>query len=388
MIVGLIVGAGIFGTPSIVAGARRQRNAAHRRVDRGRRLLDHRRAVLCRARDRFPVGGRRVSLPPAGLRALARVPLRLGAHDGDRRGLDRGVRVSLRRLHVARRQSRARIRRRSGRRSSWSCSRIVNYVGIREGKATQNLFTVLEVGGLVLIVVAGLLLAPAPAAAPAPAGAARPWIPWTPGIGIAMLFVLFTYGGWNDAAYISAEVRDRERNMVRALLIAIGLVTVLYVLREPRLPEGPRLRRDGALGRGRRRSAEGVWGQTGEKVICDHDRDCRADVGERLDHRRRALQLRARPRLAGARLPRALGRGSGSPRAAMLVQGAIALALVAFGAIQDAGFKRLVGNHCPVFWGFFLLVPASRCSCCARRSRNAAAVPRAGYTRSCRRSSS
>src|SRR3989475_2405267 len=35
---------------------------------------------------------------------------------------------------------------------------------------------------------------------------------------------------WNDAAYISAEVRDRRRNMVRALLLSIGIVTVLYLL--------------------------------------------------------------------------------------------------------------------------------------------------------------
>jgi APA family basic amino acid/polyamine antiporter len=54
----------------------------------------------------------------------------------------------------------------------------------------------------------------------------------------------------------------------------------------------------------------------------------------------------------------ALGRwhdASGSPRVAMLVQGAIALALVAFGAIQKSGFKGLVEYSLPVFWGFFLL---------------------------------
>src|SRR5882672_575368 len=78
---------------------------------------------------------------------------------------------------------------------------IVNYVGIREGKVTQNLFTVLEVGGLVLIVVAGLLLAGEPAAAaPTAAGSSQPWYMGA-GIGSAMVFVLFTYGGWNDAAY-------------------------------------------------------------------------------------------------------------------------------------------------------------------------------------------
>ena len=103
----------------------------------------------------------------------------------------------------------------------------VNCIGIREGKATQNLFTVLEVSGLVLIVVAGLVLAsPAPVVpAAAGAGAGQPWYMGA-GIGSAMVFVLFTYGGWNDAAYISAEVRDRERNMARALLLAIGVVTL------------------------------------------------------------------------------------------------------------------------------------------------------------------
>src|SRR3979490_3617926 len=50
------------------------------------------------------------------------------------------------------------------------------------------------------------------------------------GIGSAMVFVLFTYGGWNDAAYISAEVPHRRGNMVRALLLSIGIVTLLYLL--------------------------------------------------------------------------------------------------------------------------------------------------------------
>jgi amino acid transporter len=73
--------------------------------------------------------------------------------------------------------------------------------------------------------------------------------------------------------------------------------------------------------------------------------------------------------IVGARSNYALGRdwpvlgylgrwdeASGSPRAAMLVQGGIALALVAFGAFQNSGFKGLVEYSLPVFWGFFLLV--------------------------------
>jgi amino acid transporter len=143
---------------------------------------------------------------------------------------------------------------------------IVNYLGIREGKLTQNLFTVLEVGGLVLIIVAGLLLAPAPAPAVAAAGAGQPWYMGA-GIASAMVFVLFTYGGWNDAAYISAEVQDRSRNMVRALLYSIGLVTVLYVLVNIAYMKGlgydVMARSDAVAADLLKR----VWGPTGEKLI-------------------------------------------------------------------------------------------------------------------------
>jgi amino acid transporter len=233
---------------------------------------------------------------------------------------------------------------------------LVNYAGIREGKITQNIFTVLEVGGLVLIIIAGLLLAPAPAAiAPAAAGAAEPWYLGV-GIGSAMVFVLFTYGGWNDAAYISAEVRDRERNMVKALLFSITLVAVLYVLVNLAYLKG--LGYD-AMARSNAVAADllkHALGTTGEKLIS-------------IMIAIAALTSVNGSMIVGARSNYALGRDwpvlgalgrwderSGSPRVAMLVQGAIALALVVFGAIQNAGFKGLVEYSLPVFWGFFLLV--------------------------------
>lgn len=232
----------------------------------------------------------------------------------------------------------------------------VNYAGIREGKTTQNVFTVLEVAGLLLIIVAGLVFAsPAAPAAPAAPGAGQPWHMGA-GIGTAMLFVLFTYGGWNDAAYISAEVRDRSRNMVRALLVAIGLVTVLYVLVNLAY-----LRGLGYEGMARSDAVAAdllkrVWGGTGEMLI-----SFVVAVA--------ALTSVNGSMIVGARSNYALGRdwtllgslgkwheASGSPRTAMLVQGAIALLLVVFGAIQNSGFKGLVEYSLPVFWGFFLLV--------------------------------
>lgn len=232
---------------------------------------------------------------------------------------------------------------------------IVNYLGIREGKMTQNIFTGLEVGGLVLIVVAGLLLAPAPAAVvEAVPGVRDPWYMGV-GIGSAMVFVLFTYGGWNDAAYISAEVRDRNRNMVRAMLYAIGIVTVLYLLVNLAYLKGLGYH---AMARSNAVAADllkVVWGPFGEKLI--------AFVVAVA-----ALTSVNGSMIVGARSNYALGRdwpmlgflgrwdeASGSPRVAILFQGAVALALVGFGAIQKSGFKGLVEYSLPVFWGFFLL---------------------------------
>ena len=231
----------------------------------------------------------------------------------------------------------------------------MNYRGIREGKAIQNIFTVLEVGGLVLIVVAGLFFAAPPQAAiPAAAGAGQPWYMGA-GIGSAMIFVLFTYGGWNDAAYISAEVRDRDRNMVRALLLAISVVTLLYLLVNLAYLKG--LGYD-AMARSDAVAADllkAVWGTAGEKLIA-------------VMIAIAALTSVNGSMIVGARSNYALGRDwpmlgylgrwdevSGSPKNAMLVQGAIALALVGFGALQNSGFKGLVEYSLPVFWGFFLL---------------------------------
>ena len=49
-------------------------------------------------------------------------------------------------------------------------------------------------------------------------------------LGLAMVFVLFTYGGWNEAAYLSADLRNVKRDMIRILLVGTAVVTVLYVL--------------------------------------------------------------------------------------------------------------------------------------------------------------
>ena len=100
--------------------------------------------------------------------------------------------------------------------------------GIRLGKGVQRGLTAATVVGVLVLAAAGLFLgsgAPSGGSSPAVGGSA-------PGgsFGMAMVFVLLTYGGWNEAAYVSAELRNVGRNMVRALLLSIGLITGLYML--------------------------------------------------------------------------------------------------------------------------------------------------------------
>lgn len=99
----------------------------------------------------------------------------------------------------------------------------INILGVKEGKWAQNLLTVIKVLGLLAIVAAGLL---APGTPPAPEAA----VSTTGGLELALILVLFTFGGWNEMAYVAAEVRQPRRNIVRALVIGTTAVTVLYLL--------------------------------------------------------------------------------------------------------------------------------------------------------------
>jgi basic amino acid/polyamine antiporter, APA family len=51
----------------------------------------------------------------------------------------------------------------------------------------------------------------------------------TENYGLALILVMFTFGGWSDLAFISAEVRDSRRNIPRILISALGIVTLLYL---------------------------------------------------------------------------------------------------------------------------------------------------------------
>ena len=83
---------------------------------------------------------------------------------------------------------------------------MINIVGIREGKWTQNILTAAKIVGLTAIVVIGVSccsanhpIATSATAATSTAGSHLSFAD----LGLAMIFVLFTYGGWNEMAYVA-----------------------------------------------------------------------------------------------------------------------------------------------------------------------------------------
>lgn len=103
---------------------------------------------------------------------------------------------------------------------------VANIIGVKSGKWTQNILTVLKAIGLLVIVGVGLFgagnaAAPTPLAAPGAAGT---------NVKLALILVLFTYGGWNEMAYVAAEVKQPRRNIVRALVLGTVAVAALYEL--------------------------------------------------------------------------------------------------------------------------------------------------------------
>jgi APA family basic amino acid/polyamine antiporter len=102
----------------------------------------------------------------------------------------------------------------------------INYLGVRPGALTQNLFTMLKLLALALLIGVGLAWAsPAPARAPQPVAHGSPIVAF----GAALVPVLFTYGGWQQTNFIAEEIVEPERTLPRALVLGVIIVVVVYL---------------------------------------------------------------------------------------------------------------------------------------------------------------
>lgn len=233
----------------------------------------------------------------------------------------------------------------------------LNLAGLRHGKRFQVVLTIVELVGLGAVIVAGLFFLDGPSTA-------EPLVDkaggrGVAGLGLAMVFVLLTYGGWNEAAYISAEVRDGPRAMTRTLLWGIGIITALYLLANLAYVHALGLEEvssSSVVAADVMHAALGPWGAALLSVAVAVS----------------ALTSANATIITGARSTYALGRDFGAfrllgrwndrdstPVNALFLQGAVALGLVAFGAVARSGFEAMVAYTAPVFWFFLALAALS-----------------------------
>jgi APA family basic amino acid/polyamine antiporter len=223
----------------------------------------------------------------------------------------------------------------------------LNLAGTLQTKNLQKIMEIALIAALVLLAVGGI--AAGGMQKPPPQGGAGG------SFGLAMIFVLFTFGGWNEAAYLAGEVRDARRAMIKILVAGILAVTALYLLVNL-----------GYL------AALGLGGIRDSKAVA-------ADVMRLFAGERGALLISLivcvsaattinAAIFTGARTTYALGRDFGlfaklgvwredgsTPANALLLQGAIMLALVGAASFTPDGFSAMVAYTAPVFWIFFLL---------------------------------
>jgi APA family basic amino acid/polyamine antiporter len=102
----------------------------------------------------------------------------------------------------------------------------VNVVGVRPGTLTQNVFTLLKLVAIAALVVSALMAPPIVVAA---APVARSTSPLVLAIGTALVPVLFAYGGWQQTNFVAEEIVDAGRNLPRALVIGVAIVAAVYL---------------------------------------------------------------------------------------------------------------------------------------------------------------
>jgi len=229
---------------------------------------------------------------------------------------------------------------------------VVNLAGIRASSRMQNWLTLTEIIGLLAVVAAGFWV-------DAPASGTIQWFAQAPAPaqwGLCLVFVLLTFGGWNEAAYISAEVKGGPRTMVWVILASMLALTVTYLLVNTALLLGL-----GLNGLSQSKTAAGdllglAFGPWAQKAL-----GLFVAIAA-LNSINATMFVGARTNFAVGndwKALRKLGQWQldiGSPKQALTLQALISMGLIALGTQEADGFSAMVEFTAPVFWGFLFLV--------------------------------
>ncbi len=112
---------------------------------------------------------------------------------------------------------------------------LLNVLGVNIGATTGNVLTVLKLSAIAILVVAALLMSPVHTL-PVPTGVAAPLSPplglsaTVVTMGAALVPVLFSFGGWQQTNAVAEELRDPARTLPRALIFGVLIVAATYLL--------------------------------------------------------------------------------------------------------------------------------------------------------------
>ncbi|MFT7632742.1 MAG: APA family basic amino acid/polyamine antiporter [Mariniblastus sp.] len=274
---------------------------------------------------------------------------------------------------------------------------LTNLLGVRCGKSAQNVLTVAKVVGILIVVLAAFAFWPDSTSAKAGDGAsgvanvevanvevanvevanvevaktldqvepaeqeeteesAWEWF-W-----LSMVYVMFTFGGWNDIAFVATETREPKKNLFRALVIGTGVVLLVYLLFNFALMYG--------LGFDRLKELGGNW-ENATSVLVEQNMgelggwlvsilvcvSCLGAINAMIFTSPRIYWATASdyPGLAwmtGADAGRGWGRS-------MLLQALVTIIYVATFGGDKHGVENLTNANAPFFWFFLALTVAS-----------------------------
>ena len=104
----------------------------------------------------------------------------------------------------------------------------IHMVNVKLGSYFQNIFTGLKIVLILALVGAGLVLGESQGLSFMPSSESI-WDISSMPFAVSLVFVMYSYSGWNASTYIAGEVQNPQRNIPRSLIIGTALVTILYL---------------------------------------------------------------------------------------------------------------------------------------------------------------
>ncbi|HEX2959857.1 MAG TPA: amino acid permease [Chitinispirillaceae bacterium] len=228
---------------------------------------------------------------------------------------------------------------------------MTNILGLRVSSTVQKFLFLIVICGLLYVAFSGFFLSPGVSSVINVQGN-NVW-------GKAMIFVLLTYGGWNEAAFLSAEIKDGRKNIIRVFIFSIAIITFIYLIMNLAFVHGM-----GFMGL-----------RNSTAAAADLMRDVSGNTGASIISFLVVLASMGTLNaviFTGARSTYILGSDftifryiykweekRGQPVRALILQAFIALLLVIAGTSSRDGFVLMVEYTAPVFWLFLFLTGVS-----------------------------